>query len=81
LITDELEFALHSHKSTKGFGRPYSHGCVRMSDGLNRFLDNNMVFHKNMLNDKEWKSHYTHPPKNPKNLNLAGELLIIFDKI
>jgi hypothetical protein len=80
-IIDELDFALHSHKSTKGFGQPHSHGCVRMSDELNRFLDNNMVLHKSMLENSEWKSHYTKPPKNPTNQSLAGQYLIIFDKI
>lgn len=80
-IIDELDFALHSHKSTKGFGEPHSHGCVRMSDELNRFLDNNMVLHKSMIENDQWKAHYTKPPRDPKNENLAGEYLIIFDKI
>ncbi|MBD3841240.1 MAG: L,D-transpeptidase [Campylobacterales bacterium] len=81
LIVDELEFALHSHKSTKSFGEPHSHGCIRVSDELNRFLDNNMVLHKNMLENGTWKAHYTKPPKSPTNIDLAGEYLIIFDSI
>jgi len=81
LIVDELDFALHSHKSSKKFGEPYSHGCVRMSDELNRFLDNNLVLHKNMFSDDGWMSNYTKEPKEIKNRTLAGEYLIIFDKL
>lgn len=81
LITDELEFALHAHKSSAKLGKPYSHGCVRMSDELNRFLDNNHALHKSMFKDGMWRTNYTKIPKNPQNHNLSGEYLFIFDKI
>ncbi|MEA3354700.1 MAG: L,D-transpeptidase family protein [Campylobacterota bacterium] len=81
LITDNLQFALHSHQSSKSLGAPHSHGCVRMSDELNRFLDNNHVFHKNMFKNKIWMEQYTNKPNNPKNKKLSGEYLFVFNKI
>ncbi len=81
LITDKLEFALHSHKSDKPMGKPYSHGCIRMSDELNRFLDNYLVLHKHMFDGKKWLHKYSKEPNDPKYNELAGEYLIIFDKI
>ena len=81
LITDKLKLALHAHKSSKPMGEPNSHGCVRTSDEMNRFLDNYLVLHKNMLKDNEWAHSFIKAPKQPKNPDLAGEYLIIFDKI
>ena len=81
LITDQLNFAVHSHKSSKPMGKPYSHGCVRMTDELNRFLDNNSILHKNMLNGNKWLHKYSKEPNNPNYHHFAGEYLIVFDKI
>lgn len=82
LITDKLNLALHAHKSSAPFGRPNSHGCIRISDELNLFLDNNLVFFKELYNNKkEWKHPYNKPPKEPKNYQLAGKYLFVLDKI
>jgi len=81
LITDKLEFAVHSHKSSKPMGKPYSHGCIRMTDELNRFLDNKNVLHKNVLKNGKWLHKYAKEPYISKYQNFAGEYLIIFDKI
>ncbi|MEA2019505.1 MAG: L,D-transpeptidase [Campylobacterota bacterium] len=81
LITDKLDFAVHSHKSSKPMGEPNSHGCVRMSDELNRFLDNNLVLHKNMFIEDKWLNKYTKSPDNPKNYKFAGKYLIVLDNI
>jgi hypothetical protein len=81
LIKDQLEFAVHSHKSSKPMGQPNSHGCIRMTDELNRFLDNNSILHKNMLEGEKWLHKYAQEPSEPKYHNLAGEYLIIFDKV
>ncbi len=81
LITDKMDFALHSHKSTKPMGQANSHGCIRMSDELNRFLDNNFVLHENMFKDNKWLHKYTKEPKAPRNYNFAGKYLIVLDKI
>jgi hypothetical protein len=81
LIRDTLKFAMHSHESPMKMGTPNSHGCIRMNDELNRFLDNHFVLHKpNIIND-QWEHKYAKPPKNPQNMNLAGQYLIIFDQI
>ena len=78
LITDKLQFAIHAHKSATLLGEPNSHGCIRMSNELNLFLDNNLVFSKHLLNEKkEWTHPYKKPPKEPKNHVLAGKYLII----
>lgn len=81
LIKDQLNFAVHSHKSSKPMGEPNSHGCIRMTDELNRFLDNNSILHKNMLQGNKWLHKYAKEPDNPKYLNYAGEYLIIFDEV
>lgn len=81
LITDELNLALHSHKSSKPMGVAASHGCIRMSDELNRFIDTNLVLHKNMFQGKKWLHKYSKEPTQAKHYNYAGEYLIIFDNI
>ena len=81
LITDNLNLAVHSHESTKPMGVPNSHGCIRITDELNRFLDNNSILHKNMLNGDKWLHKYSEEPNNSKYQNLAGEYLIIFNTI
>ena len=79
LITDELSFAIHAHKSSTYLGKPFSHGCIRMSNDLNLFLDNNLVLHDKVLDDTTWISTSANPPKNPKNYHLAGSYLIVVD--
>ena len=81
LITDELEFALHAHTSSKPMGEPYSHGCIRTTDELNRFIDNNLILHKNMIDGEKWLHKYAQEPNKPKHHKLAGEYLIVFDRI
>ena len=83
LITDELEYAIHAHESDMPLGGAYSHGCIRTSNELNKFLDSNLVFHKNNLDQSSlsWKQKYVPSPKEPKNHTFAGEYVIIVDKI
>jgi len=81
LIRDQLDLAVHSHKSSKPMGEPNSHGCIRMTDELNRFLDNNLVLHKSMFKNNKWLRQYTKEPENPNYHNFAGKYLIIFDNI
>jgi lipoprotein-anchoring transpeptidase ErfK/SrfK len=81
LITDQLSFAVHSHKSSKPMGEPNSHGCIRMTDELNRFLDNNSILHKNTFQGEKWIHKYSQEPNHPKYQNYAGEYLIVFNKI
>ena len=81
LISDKLKLALHAHKSSKPMGEPNSHGCVRTTDEMNRFLDNNLILHKSMLKNEEWSHSFIKPPKQQGDPKLAGEYLIIFDKI
>jgi len=81
LINDKLDFALHSHKSSLPMGVPNSHGCVRTTDELNRFLDNNLVLHKNVLDGSQWNHKYAKAPESPAYFNLAGKYLIVLDNI
>lgn len=81
LIKDKLDFALHSHKSSLPMGIANSHGCVRTTDELNRFLDNNFVLHKKLLNDTKWNHKFAKAPEAPANYDLAGKYLIVFDNI
>ncbi len=81
LITDKLNFAIHTHISRKSFGTPASHGCIRMSNALNKFLDNNLVFFKHLYRNGSWIHPYKKPPKNPKNYELAGEYMLVYDKL
>lgn len=81
LITDKLDLAFHSHKSSKPMGEPNSHGCIRMTDELNRFLDNNLVLHKSMFKNDQWLHQYTKEPEKQNYYNFAGKYLIVFDNI
>jgi lipoprotein-anchoring transpeptidase ErfK/SrfK len=81
IIKDRLKFAMHSHESRQSMGRPNSHGCIRMDDELNRFLDNNFVLHKPNINQNQWSHKYASPPNEPQNIDLAGQYLIVFDSI
>lgn len=81
LLKDNLNLAVHAHKSSKEMGKAYSHGCVRMTNEMNYFLDNVSVLHKNLFVNGQWKLKYSKPPRNKKYLKFAGEYLIIFDKI
>lgn len=81
LITDTLNFAIHTHISTKKLGIPASHGCIRMSHELNLFLDNNLVFFKHLYRNGGWIHPYKKPPSSPKNYELAGEYMLVIDKI
>jgi hypothetical protein len=79
LIKDNLELAMHAHTGVENFGYPQSHGCIRMSEELNSFLDNNFVFFSHLLDGKRWTHPYEKAPKRPKNHDLAGKYLIIID--
>jgi len=81
LITDQLDFAIHAHSSSRSLGVPNSHGCIRMTDELNRFLDNNSILHKNMFEGKKWLHKYSKEPNEPKYYDFAGEYLIVFDTV
>ncbi len=82
LIEDELEFAIHAHKSSRALGKPYSHGCIRMSNELNIFMDTHLVLHKNAFNtEKKWSMKWITPPHYHTDPDLAGEYLFVFDTI
>ncbi|EHP31356.1 hypothetical protein SMGD1_2834 [Sulfurimonas gotlandica GD1] len=81
LITDKLKFAMHAHVSTAPLGSPQSHGCIRMSNELNLYLDNNLVFFKHLYDGKKWIHPYKKPPAKPNNHELAGEYMLILNKV
>ena len=82
LIEDELEFAIHAHKSPLPLGTPISHGCIRMSHELNIFLDNHLVLHKNSFDaNQTWSVLYNKEPNYDLNVSFAGEYIIIYDSI
>ncbi|WP_294963536.1 L,D-transpeptidase [Sulfurimonas sp.] len=81
LISDKLKLAMHAHISTAPLGTPQSHGCVRISSELNAYLDNNLVFFKHLYDGKKWTHSYKKPPIKPKNYELAGEYMLVLNKI
>ena len=81
LITDKLQLAIHAHTSTAPLGIPNSHGCVRMSNELNLYLDNNLVFFKHLYKGEKWIHPYKKPPLRPKNHNLAGEYMLVVNSV
>nr|WP_321265451.1 L,D-transpeptidase [uncultured Sulfurimonas sp.] len=81
LINGKLKFAMHAHKSTAPLGTPQSHGCIRMSNDLNIYLDNNLVFFKHLYDGKKWTHPYKKPPTKPKHYDLAGEFMLVVDSI
>jgi len=81
LITGKLNFAIHTHISKKKLGIPASHGCIRMSHELNVYLDNNLVFFKHLYKNGSWIHPYKKAPNKPQNETLAGEYMLIINKI
>ncbi|WP_373035477.1 L,D-transpeptidase family protein [Sulfurimonas sp.] len=81
IINGKLKFAMHAHISGNSLGHPQSHGCIRMSSDLNVYLDNNLVFFKHLYDGKKWTHPYKKPPNNPTNYSLAGEFMLVLDKI
>lgn len=81
LISGYLNFAMHAYESSNNLGVPKSHGCIRMSNELNLFLDRNRVLHQNRLdshltNGKYNKNNF----KNSKN-KFSGKILVIVDSV
>jgi len=81
LLSDKVNLAMHSYTESSILGVKDSHGCIRISNELNAFLDKNNVLYKNFYKQNNWKLKHSKKPKISKNKNLAGEYLIIFDKI
>ena len=81
VIEDTIDFALHSHNSSSPMGAPDSHGCIRMKDTLNYFLDTNAILHKKFFRDDKWRLRFTKQPDGLKYKEFAGEYIVIFDKI
>jgi len=81
LITGTLDFALHAHKSSKPMGEPNSHGCIRTTDELDRFLDNYYVLHYKYIKNGSWSNKYATKPLDNKYKNIAGEYLVVFNKL
>lgn len=79
LIKDKLSLAMHAHSGIETFGKPQSHGCIRMSEEMNKFLDNNHVFFAHLLDGKKWIHPYEPKPKDPKNYELAGKYVLVID--
>lgn len=80
-VQDSLNFAMHSHISNAPLGQKYSHGCIRMRDEFNYFLDTNSVLHKPFFKEKKWKLRFTKKPKELKYQEFAGEYIVIFNSI
>ena len=80
-ISDYLEFALHAHESTFKLGQPQSHGCIRISNELNLFLDEHLVLHANNIHNNQWKNPTAKAPKNFMLHPYFGKYLIIVDSI
>jgi lipoprotein-anchoring transpeptidase ErfK/SrfK len=81
LIKDRLQLAMHAHSSSNLLGTPQSHGCIRISEHLNKFLDNNFVFFAHLLDGKKWIHPYEKKPSKPKNHQLAGKYILIIDSV
>ena len=81
LIKDKLSFALHAHQSSRQLGKASSHGCIRISNELNFFLDNHHVLHQKTIKEDKWVSRFSQAPMNPKYQNIAGRYLFIVDSL
>lgn len=81
IITDYLEFALHAHESTLSLGEPQSHGCIRISNELNLFLDEHLILHANNIEKGQWKNPTAKKPLHFPKIPFSGKYLIIVDTI
>ncbi len=81
---DTLNFAIHSYNlNDKIYKRGFksSHGCVRLSDYLNRFLDKHLVLHENFFRNGKWRLKLSAKPKNIINYNIKGKYLFILPQL
>jgi hypothetical protein len=62
-------------------GQPQSHGCIRISNELNLFLDEHLVLHANNIHNNQWKNPTAKAPKNFMLHPYFGKYLIIVDSI
>lgn len=81
IIDDKLNFAIHTHISNLKIGYRVSHGCVRLTERLNLFLEHNLVLHKNFYKDNRWILKNVSAPKNIKNIDIKGRYVFIVDSI
>lgn len=81
IISDYLEFALHAHESPLNLGEPQSHGCIRISNELNLFLDEYLILHANNIKKGKWKNPTAKKPQNFPKIPYVGKYLIIVDTI
>ena len=81
LIEDTLSFALHAHESHNGLGDPYSHGCIRMTNELNLFMDTHSVLHAHVYDGSRWISRSANPPKKARFQEWAGRFLFVVDAL
>ncbi len=81
IISDYLQFALHAHESSLSLGEPQSHGCIRISNELNLFLDEHLILHANNVQNGRWKNPTAKKPQNFPKIPFTGKYLIIVDTI
>ena len=77
IINDTLQLAMHAHESSYPKGKAYSHGCIRLNNETNIFLDNNLFLHKKSIINNSWKNPYSHAPKEIKYSSYIGQYLLI----
>ena len=75
IIKDKVNFAMHSYGYQTEYGYKASHGCIRTSDQLIRFLDENMILHKKIL------KRYKRKTLKKTYKKYAGEYLVIYNKV
>lgn len=80
LVDDYFEFAMHAHEADTPKGKAYSHGCIRLTNELNIFLDNNLFLHHKSIINNKWKHPYSQKPIDMKNKKFVGKYLIIEER-
>lgn len=81
LISGYLNFAMHAYESPQKLGIAKSHGCVRMSNELNLFLDRNRVLHQNRLDTHLLQGKYSKNDFKNKLNKYSGKILVIVDSL
>jgi len=81
IIGDYLQFAIHAHQSATPLGRAASHGCIRITDGFNRYIEREWVLFAPLFAQGKWIQRHATPPPPNDHPEWAGKYLIVVDAI
>ncbi len=77
IVNDTLQLAMHAHESSYPKGKAYSHGCIRLYNETNIFLDKHLFLHKKSIIKNKWKNPYSLAPNDIQYTSFVGQYLLV----